>query len=183
MKNGRRPELELAALAKRLSLLWPSSDEAVGLISVAIGAIYGLQRAVVDSETLGGVPGRSDVMKAAEQLSRKRPPPRIYVVGYELNNALLRLDIAFENALRRLTGLCGLERAADLAAAAERKGIPPEDLARWRRIRDEVNKLKHRNPEQIITRKSRRGIQLADGLAATEQLVTLIERVVHGGRR
>jgi hypothetical protein len=131
----------LGELAGRLAELRTVESEDLGLISVAVGAVYAVKAAAKS-----GYSGRSShrtqqghVRKVAEALARgETPQTDVYLAGYYFNDSLLRLDIAYEGVLRRITRQRGGDkRIADLIdLAATKKGVGREQFAEWRGIRD-----------------------------------------------
>jgi hypothetical protein len=182
MTTGRDSSDRLSELAGRLAQLRTAESQDLGLISVAVGAIYAVKSAV----KLGYSGLRSTrtqqvhVRKAAEALGRGGTPrTSVYLAGYYFNDSLLRLDIAYEGVLRRITREGGDARSDELIELAVTvPGIGREQFAEWRRIRKEVGGLKHRNPEQIERHRTGRGVDVKTVVSALMKLVSLIERCV-----
>ena len=154
----------------------------MGLISVAVGVIYAITSAV----KLGYSGQRSrrtqqvHVRKAAEALARgETPETSVYLAGYYFNDSLLRLDIAYESVLRRITRQRGNEPAAELIElAATKNSLNREQFTEWLRIRDEVNALKHLNPDQIERHRTGRAVDVKTVATALIKLIPLIEKRV-----
>lgn len=117
------------------------------------------------------------VRKAVEALERGEiPRTKKYLAGYYFNDAMIRVDIAYENLLRRITQLKSDERAEDLVnAAVDAKVIDRTQCDAWLKIRDEVNDLKHRNPEQIARHRRGHGVSMKIIISALTKLVALVD--------
>jgi len=111
------------------------------------------------------------------------PRNQRYLGGYYFNDALLRLDIAYENAVRDLTELHGPETIDVLIAAANRKGHDAATFREWEKIHDEVNALKHRGPEQTTRHRRGKAVSNETALVAAEKIATFLEKIVHGRSR
>jgi hypothetical protein len=119
-------------------------------------------------------------MRAAALGIAKGEPPSTgrSVAGYYFNDALFRLDVGFETALRHLTGQKN-GRIEDVTATA--KAMIDSSLMRhWHPVRDELNTLKHRNPEQKTRHAEKRGVPLHVACAAAADLVQVLKRIVPG---
>jgi hypothetical protein len=93
------PSNRVSELAHRLAELNPVDREGEGLMSVAIGVMYALHSALAQDYSDADGTAFSHVRKAAEALARgQTPQTQKYLAGYYFNDALLRLDIAYENA-------------------------------------------------------------------------------------
>jgi hypothetical protein len=170
----------LSTFAARLAALDPQQHEHVGLVSVTVAAIYAIRKALSfgSSGSPGDLTRRGHVLKAGEALARGETPPRVYLAGYYFNDSLVRVDIAYENILRHRTRRRGNENSKTLIDLAVKTGWDAEQFGAWKLIRDEINGLKHRNPEQIARRTSGRGVEVETVLAALASLLPLIEAVV-----
>jgi hypothetical protein len=150
---------------------------------VAVGALCALVSALKLGYSDSNDTQWVHAQKVARALSRgELPLTGTYLAGYHFNDALLRLDIAYENALRRLTRRRGNELAKTLIALAVEKGWNARDFRSWNIVRAEVNALKHRNPEQIDRQRKRQTVPLDVAFSAATNLVLLIERIVGGSR-
>jgi len=179
--SRQAPDACLTELANRLAALSPRNAEDVGFMSVTVGAIYALRSALWSGYV--GRPShqtlRGHVDKAAAALARSvRPATKTYLAGYYFNDALLRLDIAYENLIRRITRCRSDERIDDLIEAAGKKGIDPARFHEWRKIRREVGGLKHRNPEQIALHKKGAAVTIEVMVSALSALTDLAFKVI-----
>jgi hypothetical protein len=175
----------LERLAQRLCDLAPVNDTARGLVSVATGALYALHQAHAReySGCRDEVPELSHAIKVAEALAARRSPVnRMYLGGYYFNDALLRLDIAYENAIRAVTSARREDDQNALIEAAIARGHASDQFREWRLIRAEVNGFKHRNPRQIARHKAGRGVPPEKALLAAHKLVEFMERTISGRR-
>jgi hypothetical protein len=181
-------DARLSSLALRLAALKLTHSENLGLVSITIGAIYALDTA---TRTYGYEPQSrrtqaTHVQKALAALADGRAPLTcVYLAGYYFNDALLRVDIAFENVLRRITGLKSKQEAQDLVKAAVKANrIDPKHGDAWLTIRRrEVNRLKHRNPEQIEQHKSGKAVPVSTVIEAIENLVSMMGKVIPVDRK
>jgi hypothetical protein len=119
------------------------------------------------------------VVKALGALERNGPPTgETYLAGHYFNDALLRLDIAYENALRRFTGLSGMTKAERLVKSAKTRGCPEVSFSAWLDVRKEVNRLKHDIPKQVRERRAGRAVTWMTVLTAARNLLPLIEKAI-----
>lgn len=98
MTTGRDSSDRLSELAGRLAQLRTAESQDLGLISVAVGAIYAVKSAVKwgYSGLRSTRTQQVHVRKAAEALGRGGTPrTSVYLAGYYFNDSLLRLDIAY----------------------------------------------------------------------------------------
>lgn len=167
--------MRLRECATSLATLNPRDDEETGLITFALAAIcYATQSGALGfSRHQSWRDRRKDVLALAHSIGRGDPLPTngqwLAVVNF--NSALFRVDVGFERVTRYVTKLSGNESWKELSNKAAKHGLSPKLLEPWSEVRDEVNALKHRNPEAL--RKPRLSqAQLVDAL---ESLVKAIE--------
>lgn len=182
-RGDRLTAVNLQDLVKCLVSLKSRGNAQADLVSLAVGAVYALRRADELGYTDGaGITSWSDVQKAGRAIANGASPLGRFIAGYYYNDALLRLDIAYENALRMVTNLHGLEDQKALVAAGRTRGIPGRLMSEWKPIRDEVNVLKHRNPEQRRRHRAGQGVRTAAVRAGIDNLVSLLEsHAISGG--
>src|SRR5262245_31527055 len=134
VKGAPTPE----SLAERLVQLSPRRSDEGDLVSVALGAVYALKRAVELDYSDRDITSWSDTQKAGRIIGQGRAlASGRYMAGYYFNDAILRLDVAYENVLRFITGLMDYEDQETLVAKAKSKGIPHDLLMHWPLIHEE----------------------------------------------
>jgi hypothetical protein len=144
---------ECAALIANLN---PRNEEETGLITFALGAVC----CAVKAEQLGFTSQRdpdhwkdrrSEVLKIAQSLGAGGPLPHDgeWLANVYFNSALFRIDVAFERIARYVTQLNGHEGFQELLKRANKRGLSTSLLAPWAKVRNDVNALKHRNPEAL----------------------------------
>lgn len=150
------------------------------LYNFALGAIYSLARA----EQLG-YPRQSQEpdwvwrrMEEAKGLVLRmlvdgQPPEQgEWLAGFYFNDAIVRLDLAFEHILRYVGNLGPTSAIREVAA---RKRFPSELLTIWsERGRNADNMLKHRSLESLEDP----GMSFTDALSVMENLVCALNWVV-----
>jgi hypothetical protein len=184
--------MDIYVLADRIRKL-ASADPAslnrdkAGLITFTFGAIYALGQA----QEHGGVRNFSafvdlweDRVRDVRELSggmalKKRIPTmneknKLWVAGFHLNNALVRIDVGFERVCRywaKIPVKKNLDRE-ELESAAVAKNLPKSFLRPWARLRSrESNLLKH----HVSTLFTCRRMQYRDVLECLETLVDAVE--------
>lgn len=158
---------------------WQSS-----LYNFALGAIYSLARAEQlgyprQSQEPGRVWQRMDeaMETVLRMLGEDRPPQQgEWLAGFYFNDAILRLDLAFEHILRYVGDLGPTAAIGEAREVATRKSFPSELLALWsERGRKADNMLKHRSLEVLEDP----GISFSDALSIMENLVCALAWVLH----
>jgi len=162
----------------------PSDARQSCLYNFVLGAIYSLARA----EELGyphqpQEPGRvwrrmeEAEMLVARMLVEDRTPERgEWLAGYYFNDAIIRLDLAFEHILRYVGNLGPTAAIRDVREEATRKSFPPELLMIWaERARSADNMLKDRSLELLEDP----GISFSDALVVMENLICALAWVMH----
>ncbi len=154
------------------------------LYNFALGAIYSLARAEQlgypgESQESGRVWRRMD--KAMEtvlrMLGEDRPPEQgEWLTGFYFNDAIFRLDLAFEHILRYVSNVGPTAAIGEVREVATRKRFPPELLAIWsERGRNADNVLKHRSLEVLEDP----GISFTDALSIMENVVCALAWVLN----
>lgn len=153
------------------------------LYNFALGAIYSLARA----EQLG-YPGESQesgrvwrrLEEAKEMVLRMLVDDRLpqqgeWLAGFYFNDAILRLDLAFEQVLRYVGNLGPTAAIRDVREEATRKSFPPELLMIWaERARSADNMLKHRSLEVLEDP----GVSFSDALVVMENLICALDWLI-----
>ncbi|MGE3151997.1 MAG: hypothetical protein AB7G48_11535 [Nitrospiraceae bacterium] len=146
------------------------------LYNFALGAIYSLARAEQlgyprQSQEPGRVWRRMEEAKemVLGMLVEDRPPQQgEWLAGFYFNDAILRLDLAFEHILRYVGDLGPTAAIGETREVATRKSFPSELLAIWsERGRKADNMLKHRSLEILEDP----GMSFTDALSVMENLV------------
>ena len=154
------------------------------LYNFALGAIYSLARAEQlgyprQSQKPGRVWRRMEEAKemALRMLGEDRPPEQgEWLAGFYFNDAIFRLDLAFEHILRYVGNLGPNAAIGEVREVATRRTFPPELLAIWsERERNADNMLKHRSLEVL----ENPGISFTDALSIMENLVCALAWVLH----
>ncbi len=154
------------------------------LYNFALGAIYSLARAEQlgypgQSQESGRVWRRLDEAKemVLRMLGDNRPPEQgEWLAGYYFNDAILRLDLAFEHILRYVGNVRPTAAIGEVREVALRKRFPAELLAIWsERGRNADNMLKHRSLEVLEDP----GISFTDALSIMENLVCALAWVLY----
>ncbi|MEK6804908.1 MAG: hypothetical protein AABZ34_19940 [Nitrospirota bacterium] len=162
----------------------PSDPRQSSLYNFALGAIYSLARAEeLGYPRLSQEPGRVwRRMEEAKELVLRmlvedRPPEQgEWLAGYYFNDAIVRLDLAFEHILRYVGNLGPTAAIGEVREVATGKSFPPELLAMWsERGRKADNLLKHRSLEILEDP----GMSFSDALAVMENLVCALAWVLH----
>jgi hypothetical protein len=167
----------LREIGQRLSRLKARSPEQAGIILYTTGALYSAAEAQRCGFTdRSANPARWSVeletarQAAAEIGKGRRPADSSWVSIVHFNNALWRIDVAFERLVRYVTQ-DDSKPIKKLLPAGLSKGA----LQRWRVVRDqEVNKLKHRNPSSL----TRRRMSYAEMIKALCCLVDEVEKAL-----
>lgn len=157
-----------------------------GLTTLPIGALYCAYEAQgcgFTSRPTGSNRWRielDDAISAAGAFARGRLPAEpSWIRKVHFNSALMRIDVGFERLIRFMTGSHSCAIAALLPLARGRP-VPESALAIWRKVRSqEVNALKHRNPEALTMER----MTYQDLVKAMDTLVTLLERTLERGGR
>lgn len=153
------------------------------LYNLALGAIYSLARAEQlgyprQSPEPGRVWRRLDEVREMilRMLVEDRPPQQgEWLAGFYFNDAILRLDLAFEHVLRYIGDLGPTAAIGEAREVATRKSFPPELLAIWsERGRKADNMLKHRSLEILEDP----GMSFTDAVSVMENLVCALAWVV-----
>ncbi len=153
------------------------------LYNFALGAIYSLARAEQlgypqQSQEPGRVWRRMEEAKelVLRMLGEDRPPDQgDWLAGYYFNDAILRLDLAFEHILRYVGNVGPTAAIGEVREVATRKSFPPELLTIWsERGRNADNMLKHRSLEMLEDP----GMSFTDALSIMENLVCALAWVV-----
>ena len=158
----------------------PTAPEHATLYNFVVGAIYSLARA----DQLGYFhqsrePGigwqRAEESKTlmTRMLVEDRPPERgEWLAGFYFNDAIFRMDVAFEHILRHVANLGPGEEIRVVSNRAEQGGFPPALHEIWsKHAREADNRLKHRSlvfPEDA-------GISPDAAIAILENLVCALE--------
>ncbi|HXF04739.1 MAG TPA: hypothetical protein VNM72_04910 [Blastocatellia bacterium] len=153
------------------------------LYNFALGAVYSLARA----EQLGypwqsQEPGREwRRMEEAKglvlrMLVEDQPPEQgEWLAAFYFNDAIVRLDLAFEHILRCVGNLGPTAAIGEVREVATRKSFPSELLTIWsERGRNADNMLKHRSLEILEDP----GISFTEALSVMENLVCALAWVV-----
>jgi hypothetical protein len=160
-----------ASLANRMRTLRRENDQERGIYSFTLAALYAVSKALdlgVSRRRTSRLPDEEPILAQLEE--GRVPCSGNWLAGYYYNDALLRVDIAFEAIARRRSGLAGDEDIKRLIAEADRHGLNRKFLSRWPDVRREVNAMKHRNPEQI-----KRHRRVPKGLDEGERLLSAVE--------
>lgn len=153
------------------------------LYNFTLGAIYSLARAEElgypgQSQESGRVWRRMDEAKemALRMLGEDQPPERgEWLAGFYFNDAIVRLDLAFEHILRCVGNLGPTAAIGEVREVATRKSFPSELLTIWsERGRNADNMLKHRSLEVLEDP----GISFTDALCVMENLVCALSWVI-----
>ena len=154
------------------------------LYNFALGAIYSLARAEQlgyprQSQEPGRVWRRMEEAKelVLRMLVDDQPPEQgEWLAGFYFNDAIVRLDLAFEHILRYVGNLGPTAAIGEVREVATRKSFPPELLTIWsERGRNADNMLKHRSLEVL----ENPGISFTDALSIMENLVCALAWVLH----
>lgn len=142
---------EVRALAARLAVLEPESNEDISNLGFMAGALYALLHAgLIGFDEKRVIPNPKEMADefqgTLEALGTDQPPPGTWVAGFFLNSAMMRLSALNER----------LDRSADLAGP----------------VRQAVNRLKH-DPDGHIS--GRGGMSFPDVLDAARKLAVLME--------
>lgn len=172
------------ALGQMKDLEVPRTDPRhSSLYNFALGAIYSLARAEQlgyprQSQEPGRVWRRMEEAKelVLRMLVDDQPPEQgEWLVGFYFNDAIVRLDLAFEHILRYVGNLGPTAAIGEVREVATRKRFPSELLAIWsERGRNADNMLKHRSLEMLEDP----GMSFTDALSVMENLVCALDWVV-----
>ncbi len=148
---GDGMDKHIMTMASQFERMRPTNVEQETYCNFAFGALHALAR----SEELGyrhhnRQQGKSTrrataVGKIAARMAKRGVTAGRgeWLAGYYYNDALFRMDIAYEHILRHRTGLKNA-KAPKLLKKAVASGLPRRLLdPSWTRVHDEVNDLKH----------------------------------------
>ncbi|NGZ04283.1 MAG: hypothetical protein CV090_14680 [Nitrospira sp. WS238] len=153
------------------------------LYNFALGAVYSLARAEQlgyprQSQEPGRVWRRIEETKGLvlRMLVDGQPPEQgEWLAGFYFNDAIVRLDLAFEHILRYVGNLGPPAAIGEVREVATRKSFPSELLTIWsERGRNADNMLKHRSLEVLEDT----GISFSDALSVMENLVCALDWVL-----
>lgn len=170
--------MSLKTIARRLSRLNANNPEKAGLLTYPIGALYcayEAQRSHFTDRTNHPNRWRVELDAAIAAIgdiaASRRPSNSGWTSIVHFNSALFRIDVGFERLIKHVTGSTSC-RIAVLIPLARKRGIPASALAHWQKVRkQEVNALKHRNPESLTANR----MKFAEMVKALQALVDLLE--------
>lgn len=155
--SSRDSNATLRLVAKGLSQLRDLTSQETTPANFAFGAICALIWARESNYALDqSMKGRArrawkEACLYAQQIANDGKPPKkgSWLGGYFFNDAIIRIDVAFEHTARYATGCHKDEKFKELEKAAKGIGFPVAYLGSWKTIRKEVNRLKHNNVKFI----------------------------------
>ena len=157
----------------------PESRDEAGLVTFPIGALYYAKEAKNNGFVdVGNNEDRwkgelAATIEIGRKISRSEGLYDTKLTGImHFNSALMRIDVGYERLLRYLTGYKGVSRKDLLSLALSSHGIEEATLRGWFTVRNEVNAMKHRNPEIF----SRNRVTFDQMLSALFELVNLLEK-------
>lgn len=179
----------LADKIRKLASAGPASlnRDKAGLLTFTFGAIYALGQAhehgrvrnfsaFIDSweDRVNDIKDLSSGMAQNKRIPAMNEKTKLWVAGFHLNNALVRIDVGFERVCRywaKIPVNKKLDRKG-LESAAVSKNLPKSFLRPWARLRsNESNLLKH----HVSTLFTCHRMQYRDVLECLEALVAAVD--------
>jgi hypothetical protein len=163
-------------LAKRLYALHPQNPEEAGIYHFIFGSIFAAEKSKnIDNwhkEIQDDRWGKTleKITSFAKEMAENKKLPEDWPDFY-FNNALFRVDVGFERVTRYISNYGGRGGIEALKNKAIKSGIPERLLEPWEKIRNEVNALKHRNPEALFKER----VTYEELLKAIEKLIETVE--------
>ena len=168
-------------LAKRITSLDATNENEACLTTFAFGATYALARAKELGYTDRGLHDNwKDRVKEARLLASNLHSPKRnrlekdnkWLAGFHFNNALFRTDVGFERVTRHIAlDATKKDDRKTLSDKARKAGLARDLIIPWKRLRDEVNDMKHHNAE--LFKKDRMSYQ--EAIEALDRLIRAIQ--------
>lgn len=191
---------QIRQLAEQFRHVQPESPAESTLYNFAFGALYAFGRAVALDYCIHYRQGTSlaktktvSKERAAEAatlaanlanetvpLEKALPASGKWLAGYYYNDALLRIDVCYEQVTRYFLKEQGFADGDWLLAQSLRKDFPPDLIAPvWPKIRGHVNDIKHKSTKKNKTEGP--SISPPDTLKAIEALIAAVAWVIQQG--
>jgi hypothetical protein len=171
--------IQLRALAQRLSRLRLSTAEQATPVNFAFGALYALSQAAnfgYPDDRQDGSKGRGlamweEVQRLASRFGESGPEQvsRVWLAGYSFNNALIRIAASFEHIVRHRTGLH--DKYDPIRNEAQKQHFRDEWVTSWESVHQELNRIRHRNEEFVDGPR----VSYREAVQALEHLIDALE--------
>jgi hypothetical protein len=192
---------EIKQLAEQLRRVQPEIAAECTLYNFAFGVLYAFGRAVSleyltqYGEELSHSPSipvskqrATEVSQLAANLASENvplgnalPASGKWLAGYYYNDALLRVDVCYEQVTRYFLNEQGFVNGDWLLAQSLKKDFPPELVApTWPKVRGHVNDIKHKSTKKNKTEGP--AISPADTLNAIKVLMAAVAWVIENRR-
>lgn len=198
--QDKETKKEIKQLAEQLRDVQPKNAASYTLCNFAFGALYAFGRAVSleylvqYDEEVSPSPSISvsrqratevshlaaDLAKEDVPLGKALPTSGRWLAGYYYNDALLRIDVCYEQVTRYFLNEQGFVNGDWLLAQSLKKDFPPDLIApTWPKVRGHVNDIKHKSTKKNKTEGP--AISPADTLKAIKVLIAAVAWVIGKG--
>jgi hypothetical protein len=198
--QDKETQKKIKQLAEQLRRVQPKIPAESTLYNFAFGALYAFGRAVAldylvqhPQDTSLAKTKRVSMERAKEvsqfaanlaketvPLEKALPVSGNWLAGYYYNDALLRIDVCYEQVTRYFLNEQGFVNGDWLLAQSLKKDFPPDLVApMWPKVCGHVNDIKHKSTKKNKTEGP--AISPADTLKAIEVLIAAVAWVIENG--
>lgn len=198
--QDKETQKEIKQLAELLRLVQPKIPAECTLCNFAFGALYAFSKAVSleylaqYDEEISPSPSipvsrqrATEVSQLAANLAKENVPLGMalptsgkWLAGYYYNDALLRIDVCYEQVTRYFLNEQGFVSGDWLLAQSLKKDFPPDLVApTWPKVRGQVNDIKHKSTKKNKTEGP--VISPADTLKTIKLLIAAVAWVIGKG--
>jgi hypothetical protein len=198
--QDKETQKKIKQLTEQLRRVQPKIPAESTLYNFAFGALYAFGRAVAldylvqyPQDTSLAITKAVSMERAKEvsqlaanlaketvPLEKALPASGNWLAGYYYNDALLRIDVCYEQVTRYFLHEQGVVDGDRLLAESLRRDFPPDLIAPvWPKIRGPVNHIKHKSTKKNKTEGP--AISPSDTLKAIETLVADVAWVIENG--